>query len=191
MIAIDNVLISDDIIQEKFMCQLNACKGACCYEGDLGAPVQKEEVEILNKVYPIIKHKLPEENQNIIESQGTSKYYKDLQGMGTTLINGGPCVFMTKDDLGIAKCAIEQAYYEGLVNFKKPISCHLYPIRLVENPKQGFVAMNYDRWDICAPACQAGQKEKIPVYQFVREAIERRFGTEFYEALDHAAQNPM
>lgn len=184
MIAIDNVLISEDIIEKQFLCNLEACKGACCYEGDLGAPVQKQEVPKLEEVYKLIKHTLPVESQKVVDEFGVAKHYKDLAGLGTQLVNGGPCVFMIKDELGIAKCAIEQAYYQGITDFKKPISCHLYPIRVTENTKQGFIALNYDNWEICDPACKAGKKAKLPVYKFLKEAIIRRFGQDFYETLD-------
>ena len=189
MIAIDNILISEDIIDSYFRCNLESCKGACCYEGDLGAPVSDEEVPILEEVYQKIKHMLPRENRNVIEENGVTKYYKDLEGMGTQLINGGPCVFLIKDELGISKCGIEQAYYQGLTKFKKPISCHLYPIRITENPKQGFMPVNYDRWETCDPACKAGKKEKVPLYKFLQESITRRFGEAFYEELASAADH--
>ena len=159
MIAIDNILISEDIIDSYFRCNLESCQGACCYE------------------------------EMLLKKNGVTKYYKDLEGMGTQLINGGPCVFLIKDELGISKCGIEQAYYQGLTKFKKPISCHLYPIRITENPKQGFIAVNYDRWEICDPACKAGKKEKVPLYKFLQESITRRFGEAFYEELASAADH--
>lgn len=189
MLIIQDKLISDDVIQEQFICNLNACKGACCWEGDYGAPLEKEELEILDKIYEKIKPHLTEDGIKAIEEQGTYVYYKEPKEHGTSLQPDGACAFMTKNELGMAKCGIEQAYLAGDVDFKKPISCHLYPIRVKKDDKILFEAINYDRWDICSAACDLGKKEEVPVYQFLKEPLIRKYGEDFYEELDAAAKH--
>ncbi|NNF35818.1 MAG: DUF3109 family protein [Saprospiraceae bacterium] len=189
MILIDEILISDEIINEYFVCNLSACKGACCWEGDWGAPLQEEEVAILNDIMDVVKPYLPERSQELLEVSGPTAYYEELEKDGTNLHQDGSCVFLAYDQLGIAKCGIEQAYRDGKINFRKPISCHLYPIRVSKNEDIGFEAMNYDRWEICSAACDLGEKEKVPLYQFAREAIERAYGKDFYEELESVAKH--
>ncbi len=188
MLIIQEKLISDDVIQEQFICNLKACKGACCWEGDFGAPLEKEELDILEKIYPKVKPYLTESGIKAIEEKGKSVYYKEPKEHGTSLQPDGACAFMTKNELGMAKCGIEQAYLAGDVDFKKPISCHLYPIRVNKDERVLFEALNYDRWDICSAACDLGKKEEMPVYQFLKEPLIRKYGEEFYEELDAAAK---
>ena len=189
MLIIQEVLVSDDVVENKFHCNLDACKGACCWEGDFGAPLDKEEVETLKKIYPIIKNSLPSNAQELIGLQGTSVYYDEMESMGTPLMPGGACAYLTYSNEGIALCSIEAAYNEGLIDFKKPVSCHLYPLRVKTDKHTDFVALNYDKWDICAAACELGAKKQLPVYQFVKEGIVRKFGVDFYEELDAAARH--
>jgi hypothetical protein len=183
MIQIDNKLISDDVVKEHFACDLNACKGACCIAGDGGAPLLKDELSQLEKAYPVVKHLLGEEAVKVIETEGL--YVEDEEGhLSTPLLpNMGPCVYTIFDEKGFAWCAIEKMWKEGKVSWQKPISCHLYPIRVTEL-RSGDLALNYDRWSICSDACKRGDKEKIRVYQFLKEPIIRQFGEEFYEQLD-------
>jgi len=188
MIVIQGVLISEDVVQEQFICNLDACKGACCWEGDFGAPLDPAELHTLEKIIDYVKPYLTREGLEVIEKEGLFTYYKENKEYGTPLVNKGPCAYMTYDERGIAKCGIEQAHNDGHIDFKKPISCHLYPIRIKENPKQGFEAMNYDRWDICSAACTLGKKNKMPLYKFVKEAIVRKYGADFYDELEAAAQ---
>lgn len=188
MLIIQNVLVSDEIIENQFLCNLNACKGACCWEGDFGAPLEEEELAILDQIYPLVKPFLTKEGIKVIESEGAYKYWEGAEEYGTNLVNNGACVFITYDNHGIAKCGIEQAYQAGVIDFKKPISCHLYPIRVTKDEEKNFEALNYDEWEICSAACQAGKKAQLPVYQFVKEAIIRKYGIEFYEELDAAAE---
>jgi Fe-S-cluster containining protein len=188
MIIIQNVLVSEEIIEEQFLCNLNACKGACCWEGDSGAPLDVEELPILDKIYPIVKPFLTKEGIQVIEKEGAYKYWEEAEEYGTNLVNNGPCVFISYDELGIAKCGIEKAHQAGLIDFKKPISCHLYPIRIRKNEEKDFEALNYDEWEICSAACEAGKKAQLPIYQFVKDAIIRKYGKEFYEELDAAAE---
>lgn len=188
MLVINDTLVSLDIVDENFVCDLNSCKGACCTEGDYGAPLKANEMEIITQYIDIIKDNLPERSQNILETENGFTYFKEPKVWGTTCHDDGACIFLTKNELGIAICGIEKTYYEGKIPFKKPISCHLYPVRVTKNEISGFEAWNYDRWDICSAACTKGNKEKIPIYKFVKEAIIREKGQDFYDELDAAAE---
>lgn len=186
MIAIDHVLLSDEVVEEQFVCDLNACKGGCCVDGDCGAPLTEEETHIIAGIYPTIKPYLQPEYIAEIESQGTHTT-DDEFGYVTPTVNGGICVYAYTDEAGIVKCAIEKAWRDGKVDFQKPISCHLYPIRVKEMP--GYEAVNYEpRKKLCKPACKLGRQLKVPVYKFLEGPIKRKYGQEFYEALDAVAQ---
>ncbi len=188
MIIVQDKLISDDIVSEHFLCDLNACKGACCWEGDLGAPLEKAELATLIRIYPEVKPFLTPEGQAVIEKEGAYLVLDEADGdYATPLVNNGPCAYMTYDPNGIAQCGIEQAWKAGATDFRKPISCHLYPIR-VNQQVSGFEALNYERWHICSPACTLGKKEKLPVYQFLKEALIRKYGEDFYAELEAAAE---
>jgi hypothetical protein len=189
MVVIQDVLISDEIIEEKFKCDLNACKGACCTEGDYGAPVDKSEMDIITQFVHVIAQNLPEQSKEFLTHHDGFAYYEKPGLWGTACHEDGACVFLTKNDLGISVCGIEKTWQEGKIPFQKPSSCHLYPIRISTNEISGFEAWNYDRWDICSAACIRGEKEKIPVFQFVKEAIIRKKGAEFYEALCHTSEH--
>ncbi len=187
MIAIDNVLVSDNVVEAQFVCDLLKCKGGCCEDGDAGAPLEKEELDLLNEVYETVKPYLTEEGIQQIEKHGRYEYSKDF-GWVTPTIKGKMCVYGFKDAKGIIKCGIEQAYRDGKVSFKKPISCHLYPIIVGKGKKGDFDRVNYEpREKLCNPACVLGKKLKVPVYQFLKEPLIRQFGEEFYEVLDKAA----
>lgn len=189
MIAVDNKLISDEVIEEHFVCDLNKCKGGCCEDGDAGAPLEAEELKHITNFYPIIKQYLNAEGIAEIERQG--KYIFDVEfGWVTPTINGGICAYGLRDENGIIKCGIEQAYLDGKISWKKPSSCHLYPIKISrskEDPDLEYV--NYEpRASLCRPACKLGKQLKVPVYKFLKEAIINRYGVEFYEALEAYAQ---
>lgn len=184
MIAIDNILVSDAVVQDYFTCNLNACKGACCVEGESGAPLETEELEILEKIYPLVKPYLTEEGISEIESKGFFTHDKK-EGYKTPLINNGACAYIRYEN-DIAQCGIQKAWREGKVDFEKPISCHLYPIRVTKS-RSGMTHVNYEQWDICKPGCALGEQLKMPLYQFVKEALVRKFGEEFYVTLDLAA----
>jgi hypothetical protein len=186
MLLIDDKLISWEVLQEHFACDLNACKGACCWEGDLGAPLEPEETIILDDIYPKVAPFLREEGRRAIAEQGT---WVDIEeeAYHTPLIKGRDCAYLTYNELGIALCGIEQAYRAGAIDFCKPISCHLYPIRVLKLPD--YDALNYDRWSICSAACQKGERQKIRVFEFLREPLIRKYGEEFYQALVEAADN--
>lgn len=186
MIAIDHVLLSDEVVEKHFVCDLQSCKGGCCVDGDCGAPLTEEETRIVAEVYPRIKHLLREEYIAEIERQGTHTT-DDEYGYVTPTVNGGICVYAYTDEAGIVKCTMEKAFRDGIIDFQKPISCHLYPIRITESP--GFEAVNYEpRKTLCKPACKLGNKLKVPVYQFLKAPLIRKYGTEFYETLDTIAQ---
>jgi hypothetical protein len=179
----DKFILTEDIFDQNFVCNLEACKGACCWEGDAGAPLEDEEIETLKAIYPLVKPYLTTEGIKVIESEGVA--VEALGEWGTSLIDDGPCSFIQYDDSGKAICGIEQAYNDGVVDFKKPISCHLYPIRVKKLPD--YEALNYDRWDICSAACSLGDELKVPVYRFVKDALIRKYGADFYQKIEDFA----
>ena len=189
MIAIDNVLVSDELVKEAFVCDLNACKGACCVDGDAGAPLEKNELKNIDEVFDKVLPYLGKESREQINRQG--RYVFDAEfGWVTPTINGAICVYGIKAENGIVKCGIEQAYLDGKVKWKKPISCHLFPA-VVKKSKDGFTEFaNYEpREDHCKAACALGKKLKVPVYQFLKEPLIRKFGKDFYESLNATAQH--
>ncbi|MBL7817330.1 MAG: DUF3109 family protein [Saprospiraceae bacterium] len=185
MILIQDKLISDELVEEHFICNLSKCKGACCWEGDMGAPLDDGELDILNDIYPKVRPFLTEEGQNKIDTEGGYEYFKGMEQFGTQLLPDGKCAFLVIEPNGIAQCGIEKAWKAGEVDFQKPISCHLYPIRVTRS--DGFEALNYDRWDICSNACKLGAEHKVPVYKFLKDALTRAYGADFYEELDATA----
>lgn len=185
MVQIDDTIISLDVFDAKFICDLDKCKGECCVEGESGAPLEDDEVAKLEAVLPIVWDDLSEEAKAVINAQGVA--YEDMDGdMVTSIVNGKDCVFTCYDASGMCKCAIEKAYREGKVDFYKPISCHLYPIRLEKYRE--FTAVNYHRWSVCKAAEILGQKEGLPVYKFLKEPLIRKFGNEWYEQLEICAE---
>lgn len=180
MILIKNTCISDDIEDQQFVCNLDKCKGACCVEGDSGAPLDEDELAILDEIYPKVEPYLTEAGKAVIAKEGT--YTKDWDGdYVTPIINGKECVYAIYDKKGILKCAIEEAYNDGKISYKKPISCHLYPIRVTKYEQ--YHALNYDRWEICSPACSLGQELKVPVYKFLKDPLIRAYGADWYQQL--------
>ena len=193
MVQIDDVVVSLDVFREKFLCNLDACKGECCIEGDAGAPVELDEVEKLEEVLPVIWDDLSPEARAVIDKQGV--VYTDQDGdLVTCIVNGKDCVFTCYDEKGYCYCAIEKAYREGKCNFYKPISCHLYPIRIGDyypiriGDYGPFKAVNYHRWDVCKAAVLLGKKENLPVYKFLKEPLIRKFGQAWYDELENVAE---
>lgn len=181
MIEVGKTLLSDELIEEQFVCDLTKCKGACCVEGDLGAPLTEGELPLIDEAIDLVKPYLTDEAVAVLEKEGG--YLLDEDGdLSTTTINGKECAFAFYDDKKILKCSIEQAHKDGKTAFKKPISCHLYPIRTVKLPD--YEALNYDRWSICAPACDLGKELKVPVYKFLKEALVRKYGEGWYLELE-------
>lgn len=181
MLAIGNTLISEDVIEKEFVCDLNACKGACCVKGDYGAPLEKNELQILEDIYEDVKPFLRPEGIAAIEKQGKYLLYEKTEWV-TPLVKGRECAYTVFDN-GIAKCGIEQAYNAGKVKWKKPISCHLYPIRISKH-RSGLDALNYDRWNICNPACKLGRSLKVPVFKFLKDSLIRKYGKKWYKELE-------
>lgn len=186
MIIIDDILISDEILDEEFVCNLEKCKGGCCVDGDAGAPLAKDELKQVKAAYKLIQHEMSAEAIAEVKRVGTHTTDEDF-GYVTPAVNGGICVYGYTDGAGIVKCLIEKAYLEGKTDFKKPISCHLYPIRETKN--HNFMALNYEpRQVLCAPACKFGKKLGVKVYEFLKEPLIRKFGEDFYKAIETAAE---
>jgi hypothetical protein len=182
MIIIQNTVISDDVRDQFFVCQLDKCKGACCVEGDLGAPLEEEELKYLKDNYALIKPYLTGAGQQAIEEQGL--YIKDWEDdYSTPTIEGRECAYALYNE-GVLSCGIEQAYLDGKISWRKPISCHLYPIRISKH--KDFEALNYDRWSICSAACNFGQNLGVRVYQFLKEPLIRKYGADWYQELEEA-----
>lgn len=181
LIEIDDKVVSTQVFERKFVCDLQACKGACCIEGDAGAPLTEEEVSVLEDVLDEVKPYMRKEGLKAVEKAGVFYMDEDNEPV-TTLVNGAECAFVYFDDQGITKCAIEKAYNEGLISFKKPISCHLYPIRVKKF--NDLTTLAYNEWNICAPACDCGEKLNVPVFRFLKEPIIRAFGEPFFKELE-------
>ncbi len=191
MVVIDNILVSDDVLEKQFVCDLSACKGGCCEEGDAGAPLDDDELKIIGEVVEKVKPYLTAEALDEIGKKGTHVYNKEFGWVTPTHIDdNGLCVYGKRDKQGIIKCAFEQAYNDGVITWKKPVSCHLYPIIAKKGKHGDYNRVNYQpRETLCRPACAMGQKLKVPVYQFLKEPLTRKFGAEFYEALAEVAKN--
>lgn len=180
MLIVDNCIISEDVVDRCFACPLNCCKGQCCVDGDAGAPVDDDEVPILESILPQVEPYLDPRGLAAIKEQGVA-VYDDAFGYTTPLVDDKECAYVAWGPDGTAFCAIEQAFRDGKIDFKKPISCHLYPLRL-DNFGE-FIAVNYHRWDICQCAVEEGRRTGIPLYKYLKEPLVRRFGQEWYDEL--------
>lgn len=185
MIQIDDTIVSLELIERFFCCDLAQCKGECCVEGDAGAPLEKEEFDLLRRLLPAVWDDLSPEAQAVINRQGVG-YIDTDNDIVTSIVDGKDCVFTYYDENGICKCAIEKAYTEGRIDFIKPISCHLYPVRIKRY--KDYQAVNYHRWRVCRAAELLGEQKRLPLYRFLREPLIRKFGTEWYTALDTCAK---
>jgi hypothetical protein len=184
MFQLGKTIVSEDIIDNDFVCNLSACKGACCVDGDAGAPLEESETKILRDILPIIKSYLRPEGVKAINRQGA--FIKTSDGeFETPLINNTDCAYVIFDENDTALCGIEEAYNQGEISFKKPISCHLYPIRVKDYSE--FSAVNYHKWQICDDACTLGQELQVPIYKFVKDALIRKFGEDWYMELEKTA----
>lgn len=187
MIKVGEVLVSDDIADVEFVCNLERCKGACCVEGELGAPLTEDELPVMHEIQQAIAPYLTKEGKEAIAAQGP--YILDEDGdYSTPTIGGKECAYAHYDAQGVLKCGIEQAYLDGKVGFRKPISCHLYPIRITKN-KKGFEAVNYHRWSICSAACSLGRSLQVPLYKFLRDPLIRKYGMDWYNQLVAAIES--
>ena len=185
MFQLGKTIVSEGIIAADFVCNLNACKGQCCIDGDAGAPLTDEETEILVDIYSDVKPFLSTEGIVAIEDQGAFVKGEDGE-WETPLVNGSECAYVIYSEDKIAKCGLEEAYNEGITQWKKPVSCHLYPVRVKEYTE--LTAVNYHKWEICDPACSLGAELKVPVYKFVKEALVRKFGQQWYAELEEIAE---
>ena len=189
MIAIDNILVSDECVNEKFVCDLDKCKGGCCVDGDAGAPLAENELEELNQIFEKVLPYLTEEGIREIKKSGRYLYNKEF-GWVTPTIEKRICAYGITDEKGIVKCGIEQAFLDNKIKWRKPISCHLYPIRIKKSSNKKDEYVNYEpREDLCKHACTLGKKLKIPVYIFLKDALIRKYGTAFYDALEKTAKH--
>lgn len=186
MFQLGKTIVSEEIIENDFLCNLSACKGACCVDGEAGAPLESEELPVLEEVLDKVKPLLRKQSVKVLESQGA--YIKGEDGeWETPLVNGNECAYVIFDNKKTALCGIEEAYNSGLINWKKPISCHLYPIRIKQY--NDFAAVNYHRWYICDDACTLGKQLEVPVYKFVKQALIRKFGEDWYKELEEVADS--
>ncbi|MFC2101100.1 DUF3109 family protein [Bacteroidota bacterium] len=180
MMIIDETLISDNLKMIRFFCNLKECYGACCVEGDAGAPLEENEIAYLEDHIDLIKPFMSENGKQLIDRTGVFDY--DSTGAYvTTLIDEKECVFTKFDNNQVATCAIEKAFEAKKINFQKPISCHLYPLRI--NMVNGHEAINYHKWYICEKALSCGKQKEVYLYQFLKEALVRRYGEDWYESL--------
>ncbi len=180
MLAIQKTLVSLDLLERFFVCDLNACKGICCVKGDAGAPLTDEEINLLEDIIDDILPYLDEEGKEMIAQKGVFEI--DVDGdKGTSLLENGRCAYARVDANGMVSCGIEKAHNEGKVDFKKPISCHLYPVRITEY--ESYDAVNYNKWEICKPACNCGATLNVPLFRFLKEALTRKYGKAWYEEL--------
>lgn len=190
MIVIDNILITEDVIDKKFVCDLSKCKGGCCEDGAAGAPLEKEEMGLIKELFEKVRPYLNPAAIAEIERKGFYVYDKEFEWVTPTLDSDNEiCVYANRGEDGIIKCAFEQAYNEGVIPWKKPISCHLYPIITKKGKFGDYERVNYEpRQQMCSPACALGEKLKVPVYQFLKEPLIRKYGEGFYNALDTIAK---
>ncbi len=179
MIKINDTLVSNDIVEVKFACNLKHCFGECCVAGDAGAPLEEEEISIIEDYFDEIKPYLTEKGIQIIEKYGVFDYDADGEFV-TPLIDNQECAF-TYFEKNIAFCAIEKAFIDGKIDFLKPVSCHLYPIRITKH--KTCTAVNFHDWDICKSALKNGKNNGVPLYKFLKEPLIRKFGREWYERL--------
>ncbi len=185
MLQIHDTLVSLDLIERHFLCDLSRCKGECCIEGDAGAPITAEEYETLQRLTPIVYDTLSPQAQKVLQEQGPA-YYDEDGDLVTSIVDGRDCVFTTYGPDGMCYCALEKAFREGKTDFYKPISCHLYPVRLKDY--DGFTAVNLHRWKICKCAEVLGRAKGVRAYQFLKEPLIRRFGAQWYADLCEAAE---
>jgi hypothetical protein len=190
VIAIDNILVSDDVAEKQFVCDLNKCKGGCCEEGEAGAPLEEDELPVIEQLFEKIKPYLSNESIGEIERKGKYIYDREFGWVTPTVDNDKEiCVYGIRGEKGIIKCAFEQAYYDGVISWKKPISCHLFPVITRKGNHGDYERVNYEpRQKLCSPACALGKKEEVPVYEFLKEALIRKYGEDFYNALEHVAK---
>ncbi len=185
MILVDDTLVSEELKSINFSCDLSQCKGDCCVEGDAGAPLEEEEIALLEDALEEIKPYMAPKGLEVVEKTGVFDY--DIDGEYVTpLVNDRECAFVYFEN-GISYCAIEKAWLEGKISFQKPISCHLYPVRLTK--LKHHIAVNYDRWPICKAALLKGKQENLPLYKYLKSPLIRKFGDSWYHKLARAMED--
>ena len=185
MFQIGKTIVSEELFEKEFVCNLKACQGMCCVEGDSGAPLLEEEKEMLEQIYPVVKEYLTPEGVEAIRQQG--KHIIDQEGELTTpLVNGKECAYVIQNEEGTYMCGIEKAYLDGKIDWQKPVSCHLYPVRVKDFVE--FQAVNYNEWNICSSACELGKQLQVPLYRFLKDALVRRFGQDWYDEMEIIAR---
>ena len=185
MLQIGKAIISLDIIQKNFCCDLAKCKGACCIDGDSGAPLTSEEAKIIADIFPDFQEYLSEANIEEIKKQGFSVIDSDGE-LVTPIVGNNECVYTFVDDQGITKCAIEQAWIHKQTKFQKPVSCHLFPIRITSYKR--FDAVNYQQLTICKPAIACGNTNRLPIWKYLKEPLIRKYGQQWYKELTIAVE---
>jgi hypothetical protein len=190
LIVIDNILVSDDLVEKRFVCDLIKCKGGCCEEGEAGAPLEDEELDIIEEQYEKIKPYLTDQSVKEIEKKGKYVYNEEFGWVTPTVDEDKEiCVYGVRDEKGIIKCAFEKAYYDGVIHWKKPVSCHLFPVIASKGSTGEYNRVNYQpREKLCSPACALGNKLEVPVYEFLKEPLIRKYGQSFYDALHQFAK---
>lgn len=186
MFRLKDTLVSEELLENEFSCNLSACKGACCVAGEAGAPVDRDEIPKLESIQEDIRPFLRTEGIEAIEAQGVA-VKNDFDEYETPLVNGAECAYATFTDNGTALCGIETAYREDKIDWKKPLSCELYPVRAQKLGK--MTALNYHEWDICDPACELGKQLDQPIYKFVKDALIKKYGEEYYAELEEVAED--
>lgn len=184
MIQLGNTLISEDVLEKNFVCNLDKCKGECCKAGDTGAPLDEDEIPVMEKHLEAVMPYLPEASQKKIRKEGFWKQDDDYE-LVTNFHATGECVFVFYDEKKILKCAYEQAFYDGKIDWKKPVSCHLYPIRIEK--LKNYDAINYHKWSICKAACTFGNELRVPIFKFVKDGLIRKFGEKYFAELEEVA----
>ncbi len=191
MLVIENVLVADEITEKQFVCNLEKCRGACCEEGDAGAPLDREELQLVNQYYEKIKPYLTDQAIKHIERNGKYAYHVEFGWVTPTLPQDREiCAYGKRDENGVIQCAFERAWQDKVIDWKKPVSCHLFPAIIEKGKKGGYDRMNYEPRQVhCRAACTLGKKLKVPLHQFLQEAITRKYGKDFYEILDAAVKD--
>ncbi len=183
MIMINNVIIEADVYQRHFVCHIDRCKGICCVEGDFGAPLEPAEEKIIEEIHDKISAYLEPDSVEYLKEKGPTNYFAENKSVGTPIHDDGRCAYAVFNNDGSIGCGIEHAWLDGKIDFQKPVSCHLYPIRIKKNKTNGMEMVTYERWEICAPACGNGQNLGVRLHEFAKDAMTRKYGEAFYEQL--------
>lgn len=188
MIMINNVIVEGDVYEDNFVCNVDRCKGVCCIEGDFGAPLEHEEEAELANIYDKIDNYLEPESVAFLKENGPTQFFPENSSVGTPVHEDGRCAYAVYNKDGSIGCGIEHAWLDKKITFRKPVSCHLYPIRIKKHPTNGMEMMTYERWNICQPACANGKKLGVTLFDFAKDAVRRKYGDDFVEQLEEAVQ---